>query len=429
MAGYVSTQFRLHNAAEFIQSFAETDNIYFYIGKQTEWDDDAIPNDPIDTDAEKSVIWRDMLAMKKINANNIRHTIPRVNWTSGTSYVQFDDTDQQLLIKNFYVINGTYQVFKCLNNKTTLIGGVFTPSQSTIQPVYNPATPTTTVFNTADGYTWKYLYTMTTDDISSFLTTNWAPTYNTDNTLNLSTGIYSIPVIAVGSGYLSVPTISIIGDGTGATATAVISGGQLIRIDVTSPGTGYTWATVSVVGAATNTATARAIISPHGGHGNNPAKELYAYFVTLNSKLEYGESGVFPVFNDYRRIGLIKNPLTTSGTLASGTLYNMTYDLTCTGAGVLTQDELVSWSGGTARVISFDSPSAGQFVIQLGNVYGSQITTSTSITNGTYSFVVTTVNDSPDLAIGSGDIMYMENLSPIVRRSDQQEIFNIILEF
>ena len=429
MAGFVGTQFRLHNAAEFIQSFAETDNIYFYIGKQTEWNDDAAPDDPLDTTAEKSTIWRDMLAMKKISASNIRHTIPRVNWTSGASYVQFDDTDQQLLIKNFYVVNGTYQVFKCLNNKTTLVGGVFTPSASTVQPVYNPATPTVTIFNTADGYKWKYLYTMTTEDVSNFLTTNWAPVYNTDNSLYLSTGIYSIPVIGVGSGYLSTPTISITGDGSGATATAVISGGQLIRIDITSPGSGYTWANVTVVGSSTITATARAIISPFSRHGNNPAKELFAYFVTLNSKLEYGESGVFPVFNDYRRIGLIKNPLNTSGSLATGTLYNMIYDLTCTGTGILTQDESVTWSGGSAKVISFDNSIPGAIVIELGNVYGSTITTSTVITNGTYSFTVTTVNDSPDLKLGSGDIMYMENLSPIVRRSDQQEIFNIILEF
>lgn len=428
MAGFVGTQFRVHNAAEFIQSFSETDNIYFYIGKQTDWSS-SVPDDPMDTVAEKSVIWRDMLAMKKISSSNIRHVIPRVNWTSGASYVQFDDTDQQLLIKNFYVVNDTYQVFKCVNNNTTLIGGVFTPGASTVQPVYNPTTPSVTLFNTADGYTWKYLYTMTTDDVYNFLTTNWAPVYNMTNSLYLSTGIYSIPVINVGSGYLSTPTVSITGDGSGAAATAVISGGQLIRINITTPGSGYTWANITIVGPSTITATARAIITPFNGHGTNPAKELFAYFVALNTTLDYGESGVFPVFNDYRRIGLIKNPATTAGVTATGSLYNMIYTLTCTGTGILSQDESVTWTGGSAKVISFDNSTPGSVSIQLGNVYGTAIAASTVITNGSYSFTVTTVNDIPDLKLGSGELMYMENLSPIVRRPNQQEVFNIILEF
>lgn len=429
MAGFVSVPFRIHNAAEFIESFAETDNIYFYIGKQTPWDDDTTPDDPNDSVSEKYTIWRDLLALKKIGASNIRHTIPRINWSSGTAFVQFDDSDPQLFIKNFYVVNGTYQVFKCLNNKTTLIGGVFTPTVSSVQPVYNPANPTVTIFNTADGYTWKYLYTMTTEDISTFLTTNWMPTYNVTNTSNLSTGIYAIPVLSVGSGYLSTPTISIDGDGSGATATAIVSGGQLIRIDITSAGSGYTWATATVIGSSTVSATARPVLSPFGGHGTNPAKELYGYFVTLNTKLEYDEGGVFPVFNDYRRIGMIKNPLTSGGSPATGTLYNMIFKVTCTGTGVLAQDEIVTWTGGSGKVISFDDSTPGAIVIQLGSVFGTTITTSTVITNGTYSFTVSSVNDSPDLLLGSGEIMYTENLSPIVRRSDQQEIFNIVLEF
>jgi hypothetical protein len=42
-----------------------------------------------------------------------------------------------------------------------------------------------------------------------------------------------------GSGYLAPPKINIIGDGAGATAEAVISGGSVVGINVTNGGSGY----------------------------------------------------------------------------------------------------------------------------------------------------------------------------------------------
>jgi len=429
MAGYITTACRVYNAQQFISKFATDNNVYFYIGKQLPWNNDSIPDDPTDSVSVQYSTWKDILALKKIDASNITHAIQRIDWVSGTVYNQYDDTDSQLQIKNFYVINSTKQVFKCLNNKTTLIGGSFVAGASTVQPVYNTSLPSTTIFTTVDGYTWKYLYTISSDDANKFMSSNWAPIYNTDNSLYLSTGIYSIRLNSVGAGYLSVPTVTITGDGAGATATAIVSGGQITRIDITSPGSGYTWANVTITGSSTTQASARAIICPPLGHGTNPAKELFAYYVILNTALQYGESGVFPTFNDYRRIGLIKNPLNTSNALATGSLYNMVYRVTCTGTGILNQDDAITWPGGSANVLNFNNSISTAISITLGNVFGASLINGTVITNGTYSFTITAINDSPDLKISTGEIIYTENLTPIVRRSDQQEIFNIVLEF
>ena len=60
-------------------------------------------------------------------------------------------------------------------------------------------------------------------------------------------------------------TVEIIGDGTGAAATATIGGnGAVTGITVTNPGNGYTNATVNIVGAGTG-ATAAATITDNGG--------------------------------------------------------------------------------------------------------------------------------------------------------------------
>lgn len=61
-------------------------------------------------------------------------------------------------------------------------------------------------------------------------------------------GVATIPVTAGGSGYLAPPVLRFIGDGTGATALAVIdSNGTVTGITVTNPGTGYTTAPVVMV--------------------------------------------------------------------------------------------------------------------------------------------------------------------------------------
>ena len=60
------------------------------------------------------------------------------------------------------------------------------------------------------------------------------------------TGIESIDVVNPGSGYKTTPTVTISGDGTGATARAIIVNGALQKIEVLTTGTGYTSATVLI---------------------------------------------------------------------------------------------------------------------------------------------------------------------------------------
>lgn len=67
-------------------------------------------------------------------------------------------------------------------------------------------------------------------------------------------GVSSILVTNPGYGYQKTPTVNILGDGTGATATAVLTPSGAIRsINITNAGTGYTSVIVEIVPASTDT--------------------------------------------------------------------------------------------------------------------------------------------------------------------------------
>jgi hypothetical protein len=74
------------------------------------------------------------------------------------------------------------------------------------------------------------------------------------------TGVSSIQVTNSGTGYLVAPTVTITGDGSGATAVATIVNGRVDNIIVTNRGTGYSRALVSISGTTGYGATASALL-------------------------------------------------------------------------------------------------------------------------------------------------------------------------
>ena len=91
-----------------------------------------------------------MYGAKRITTADVTHAVPRHNWTSGVTYDQYDDQDTNLLNDDFYVMTEDYNVYKCLFNAGN--------TASTTKPTGVATTP----FTTADGYIWKYMYTVTT---------------------------------------------------------------------------------------------------------------------------------------------------------------------------------------------------------------------------------------------------------------------------
>ena len=128
--------------------------------------------------------------------------------------------------------------------------------------------------------------------------------------------IDTVVINAAGSGYNNgtYDNVAINGDGTGGRVSIVVDGGKITSATVTSGGTGYTFGQISI-GSITGIGTGTSgevdvIIPPPDGHGFDSGIELGSFRVMINAKLSYNEgAGDFPIDNDYRRIGLVTNPL------------------------------------------------------------------------------------------------------------------------
>jgi hypothetical protein len=422
--------------------------MYLFIGRSQPWTSDASPDTPVDTVEAEYFNYDDMIAMKRIQSSDVSHAILRRDWTTNKCYdiyrhnydgsagqgANIDDatptTRASLFDANFFVVTDEYNVYKCIDNRNA--------SNTVVVSTVKPTGTSTTAFTTADGYVWKYMYSISAADVLKFVSTDFIPVKtldsnpgSTDSYYNqwlvqaaaVNGGISNIIVTNGGSGYTSAPTVAITGDGTGATATATITGNAVTAINITAAGTG---------------AAASAIVSPRGGHGADAIEELGGFYVIMNVRLEYADgSGDFPVDNDYRRIGIVKDPvLYGTTTLATTSTLRATPTLTFNSGvtGTFSVDETITQAttGATGRVVSWDSVNRVlRYIKQQGVQNNIAFQTGYNVTGGGSSAVGTVATGglgTPEVAIDSGDIIYYENRRPINRASDQLEDIKIVVE-
>ena len=166
MPSTVTDYFRIQNADLFkrLVSSSITDTIYIALGRHLPWAIDSEPPFPDDNDEEILYRrWDRFLAAAKVIEADVQLSVSRINWTANTVYDQYDATDTQLSNKSFYVLNSENRVYKVLDNN----GG----AQSTAEPTGAPDTS----FQTADGYTWQYMYTIDAGTAAKFLNPQFMP--------------------------------------------------------------------------------------------------------------------------------------------------------------------------------------------------------------------------------------------------------------
>ncbi len=199
---------------------------------------------------------------------------------------------------------------------------------------------------------------------------------STDSTVSAAAvdgALDTILVVAGGTGYTlstgsTITAIPIRGDGSGGVCSVTISAGAIASATVTTAGTGYTYAyiTSADVVAGTNAAgggsgcNLNVIIPPKGGHGYNALKECGAYYVMINKSLTGAEgTSDIGVSNDFRRIGLVKNPTNYgTSTVASATTRRQLHAAVFSSvSGTFTADEEINQAstGAVGKVIEYDS--------------------------------------------------------------------------
>lgn len=431
------------------------ESLYCFIARVNSWDNEAIPPTPSNTDQYYKEIYKNMIAIKKLNSNDMIPVIERVDWKSGTTYVSYDqyvdltELDAEgKLVNKFYVRNNYDQVFKCIyNGKNNLNpNGVASTSQPFIDFSINSDSD---IISTADGYKWVYLYTIQYGNKVKFFDDSWMPISVTGNRSKLTAigagEISNIDVYNTGNFYTDdngtgvTTTIEITGDGIGATAVATIANNKVTEIVVTNPGTGYSYATANVVPNATysgNGAVLLAQVSPIGGHGYDLLSELGCHNIMVTTEFNGTENGSLPNNIDYRQVGLITNPeLLVSGesTFANSYIYNLSEEVFVSdGTDLYIQDEIV-YQGSSlvdatfkGTVLNFD---ADNNILYLINTIGTITKNDTIKGQNSNSVRLVINNQTDDFVKFSGSIIYIENRKKVQRSPSGLEQFRLILKY
>lgn len=388
---------RLHTINQIRESISETANNSYYVfaGKHLAYPsgDTVVPVIDNTTSETTYKAYEEMVFGKRIATTDVAVMAPRYMWTANTKYDAYR-SDEDLTAKKFFVCvnNGsTYDVFKCLDNNKNVA--------SSVAPNPVETSPDDTYYRTSDGYVWKYMYSVSSNEFSKFATATRIPVvangyvtanatsgaidyidvtfrgsnyvsslsntfistdlrvggsdlkYNIANNASASDNFYINSFIyltgGTGSGqgrkivdytvigstktidietpftvqpdtttsYEITPSVTIDGNGDGAIARAVVdtnSANSISRIEILARGSGYTWATATVVGntgGVSNAAVTNVVLGPKGGHGSNPEYELGADSLCFSATFSNTELNTIPIANDYRSIGLLKDPL------------------------------------------------------------------------------------------------------------------------
>ena len=437
MAAIITDQIRILNAKNFVAGVTSTANAYYsFIGLpnptevQSDWDTD--PPSPKDNFEEEDSYWDTMVALKKINASDVRQVVPRRKWSSGTTYDMYRNDYSRtntaavsgatnLYAATYFVLNTDYRVYECLQNGTDPDNPNGRPSLD--EPTFTDLEPRS-AGTSGDGYIWKYLYTIKPSDIVKFESTDYIPVpadWDTnsddaavrDNAVDGSIKIVTISNAGVGIGtadavYTKVP---IKGNGSDAECTVTInSSSQVSDVTVSTQGSGYTYGSVDLVAGGVPTGTTRpvldVVISPPGGHGKNIYRELGAYNVLLYSRIENdNENPDFVTGNQIARVGLVCNPQAFDSTaLLSVDKATASGALRLSGAGyssaTFTADAYFTQTvstGTTAagRVINYDQTTGVLKYWQDKSLAGFN-TVGAAVTEPTYGFKLNAFTSTPE---------------------------------
>lgn len=177
MAAIITTEFRIHNAKNFVDLYNSNPSIanrlYVAIGRgvANPWVDDTLPPAPVDKPEEITDFWTYMNGAQKVATTEIAMAVPRIDWAAGIEYDLFDATSVTAYADSFYIVNSEFRVYKVASKTGAGITTVTEPLGT------NSGAP----INTGDGYTWQYLYDISLSDSLNLVNSDWIPVNWGDN--------------------------------------------------------------------------------------------------------------------------------------------------------------------------------------------------------------------------------------------------------
>lgn len=421
------------------------DNNYFVgLGRSEIWDASDTTPVPNNTTREQRNLGLSLQSIKIVADKSL--VIPRYNWSSGAIYANYNDNIASHPTSPYYVFTDENHVYICLQPGRNAAGTTVT---STVKPTGTPDT----AFKTADGYVWKFLYSIGALSAAKFVSANFIPvdfivTTDGDSPASIveqkriqdaatSKEVVGYTVINGGSGYTSTPTATIVGNGSGAKAAVTVSGGAVSKVDVHDSGgaqvfgTGYSYADVVISGGGGAGAIIRPIIGPDAGFGADPRDDLRARAIMFNAKPDGTEADDFVVGNDFRQVALIKNPLMYADSDFTENTGNALRSLNlATIATAFSADKTIQGATSAAKAYIDKVDGSDVYYHQNETTGFVPFTSGESIseTDGAGSGVLSAGSTNGEFNPLTGDILYIDNRAAVTRSANQTEDIKIVIQ-
>jgi len=431
-------------------------NVFMSLGKTTNWPDEQNPPQAMNYTEQDYNDLSDSVFMKKLGSANAAIGIMRNQWTSGLFYDSYV-TNVELDTIKYYVTNASNRIYICIDNNGGLI-----PSTS------EPTDTNTTIqsFKTGDGYTWKYMGSVS--DLN-FIATDYVPVAKilNDNGSDqweiqqnsAPNSLMFVDVLQSGSVFIDgIPTVDI--EGT-AVATATLSSNVLTEITLTDVGANYTkppyCAIIPQVG--TDRDNHQPIITTIVDGGG----AVTGFDITNAGQYNNGVYPVTATVTSGSGTGCVITPLFTGFVLTGFTIVNPgsnytnsdTVNLNDGDGDVEAHDVIIEANVGTSSGLGSNilEDCNAKYIILNDDLIGNEAGYfDTDIGFRQVMLVVDPYDNSGDIASalryygpsgtgyagasdnqkvspGTGSLIYVDNIEVIERTTNQQENVKIILKF
>ena len=439
-----------------VTNSTDSDQYYIGIGRSDAYDSTDTVVNPVRTFREERLARENLQSIKVVSATSF--VVARQNWSTSTIFPAYSDSETQNASPAHYVLTEDNDVYIVIQQGKNA-AGVAQPS--TVKPSYTDAgVAKTKPFKTADGYIWKYLYSVDATSANNFLSSGFIPIqFSPLSDLSSDTGLtdarrFQADVrenavsgsitgaikVSGGSGYTSAPTVTVNGTGNTARLVATVSSGEVVKVELDSAeagGTGYDLAEIVFTGGGGSGADYRPIITNQRGIGYDPRDDLRANSIMFNAKPAGVEGGNFIINQDFRQILLLKNlevgdsasgqptPIFEN---ASGNALRSVKLNGVSAATFTTDNKIVGGTSGATAFIDGITDSSVFYHQTEATGFKSFIDGETATETGG-SGTGTIDSAAPNYTIDkfSGDLLYIENRAAVTRSSSQTEDIKVII--